>query len=160
MYGIHRAINQKKFTSESHKSIVSFIYIANLIKNAHSAQFKKHKLTPQQYNILRILKGSHPIPLTVGILKERMLDKMSDASRLVDRLEKLKLAKRNLNSEDRRAVDVSITDEGLAILSVIDLEADAFKSVLDVLSAEEIESLNGILDKLIDLHLPPLKHNG
>jgi MarR family transcriptional regulator, multiple gene regulator MgrA len=159
MYGIHRAINQKKFKSESHKSIVSIMYIANFIKNYHSSQFKKHKLTPQQYNILRILRGSHPKPLTVGILKERMLDKMSDASRLVDRLEKQNLAKRNLNHVDRRAMDVSITEQGLSILSLIDLEEESFNSIINALSTEEIENLNSILDKLIDLHLPVSEDN-
>lgn len=154
MYGIHRAINQKKFKSEGHKSIVSILYLSNFIKNYHSSQFKKHKITPQQYNILRILRGSHPMPLTIGILKDRMLDKMCDASRLVDRLEKMQLAKRVENTEDRRAVNVNITELGLQVLSNIDVEEDKFNSLINVLSADEVLHLNALMDKLIDLHLP------
>lgn len=159
MYGIHRAINQKKFNSEGHKTIVSILYLSNQIKNFHSTQFKKFKITPQQYNILRILRGSHPQPLTIGILKERMLDKMCDASRLVDRLEKLQLAKRIENLEDRRAVNVNITENGLKALSTIDLEEDKHNSIIDVLNPEEVMQLNALMDKLIDLHLPSIESN-
>jgi DNA-binding MarR family transcriptional regulator len=150
MQGINKAINQKEFKSEYHKSIVSIIYVFNLIKNNHNKILKQHKITEQQYNILRILRGTNPMPCNIGILKERMLDKMSDASRLVNRLVNLKLAIRKENEKDRRVAEVYISYKGLKVLAEIDSFNDDFESVIKHLSIEESKILNSILDKIID----------
>src|SRR5690606_22682725 len=105
-------------------------------------------ITLQQFNILRILRGQHPQPATVNLLKERMLDKMSDASRIVERLVKKKLAVREVNRKDRRAVDIYITEKGLELLKKLD-EKDLGTDVLRKnLSHEETDMLNRLLDNM------------
>ncbi|MCX7723608.1 MAG: MarR family transcriptional regulator, partial [Verrucomicrobiae bacterium] len=84
----------------------------------------KFDLTPQQFNLLRILRGQYPSPASISLIKERMLDKMSDASRLVDRLIQKKLVERKICSQDRRKVDVIITRKGLKLLEKIDAKND------------------------------------
>ncbi len=74
---------------------------------------KPFKITTQQYNVLRILRGQHPNPASINLIIERMLDKMSNASRIVDKLVAKKLADRKVCPEDRRMVDVLITDKGI-----------------------------------------------
>jgi DNA-binding MarR family transcriptional regulator len=108
----------------------------------------KAKITLQQYNILRILRGQHPKPATVNLLKERMLDKMPDVSRIIDRLVQKELVSRCTSDRDRRAVDILITDKGLEVLSQLD-EAMRITNVLDEhLTPEECEILNRLLDKM------------
>jgi len=153
MNGISKAINQKKFTSIYHKGIISIFYIANLIKGQNNHLFKSRSITIQQYNLLRILRGSSPNPCSIGILKERMMDKMSDASRLVDRLVILGLAERIENSVDRRAVDVHITQKGMNILSDLDKHQKEFEKALTCLSTKELDTLMTLLDKVIDASL-------
>ena len=148
--GINKAINQKKFKNEHHKFIISIIYISNLIKNNHQKFLKNYNITEQQYNILRILRGSYPKPCSIGILKDRMLDKMSDASRLVDRLVNLKLVLKTENESDRRTADVFITDLGLKILSEIDKHEKYFSKVVSCISEKEAMLINQLFDKIID----------
>lgn len=140
-------IGQKSFKSERQKGIVNLIYTTNWIISHQKEIFKDYGITYQQYNILRILRGQHPSPSTINTLKERMLDKMSDASRLVDRLVSKNLVIRQTNKNDKRAVDIIITDEGLKLLSKTDPVAEEMDSLLDSLSDEEVKILNDILDK-------------
>jgi DNA-binding MarR family transcriptional regulator len=102
----------------------------------------------QQYNILRILRGQHPQPATINLLKERMLDKMSDASRIVERLVQKGLVSRCTNERDRRAVDIMINDKGLEILKTLDLELNINNILKNNLSDEEAVQLNILLDKM------------
>jgi len=150
MNGISKAINQKMFRSEYHKSIISLVYVFNIIKNNQYSIFKKHNITEQQFNILRILRGSNPNTCSVGLLQERMIDKMSDASRLVERLVKAGLASSCKNKVDGRALDVLITEKGLEVLAEIDKHEAEFNSVINCLSEEETIKLNSYLDKIID----------
>src|SRR5258708_7664949 len=110
---IGEEIRQKKFSSEYHKMALNIIYTGNWITSVNGDRLKKHKLTPPQFNILRILRGQHPNPATVNLLIERMLDKMSNASRLVDKLKEKGLVERKTSENDRRACDVMITKRGL-----------------------------------------------
>jgi MarR family transcriptional regulator, multiple gene regulator MgrA len=104
----------------------------------------------QQYNILRILRGQHPKGTNINMLKERMLDRMSDVSRLVERLRKAGLVERKSSEVDRRAVDVKITDKGLALLQEIDLELPDLEDSLKLsLSEDEALQLNHLLDKIL-----------
>ncbi|MCX7850902.1 MarR family transcriptional regulator, partial [Thermus sp.] len=108
----------------------------------------KFDLTPQQFNLLRILRGQYPSPASISLIKERMLDKMSDASRLVDRLIQKKLVERKICSQDRRKVDVIITRKGLKLLEKIDAQNEELDSYLKNLSETEAKKLNHLLDKL------------
>ena len=109
---------------------------------------KKFGLTSQQFNIMRILRGQHPNPANIKLLRERMLDKMSDASRIVEKLRTKGLIERNTNESDRRACDVIITQKGLELLKVIDKEDITFDGFFSQLDEQEMKHLNHLLDKL------------
>ena len=141
-------IVQKNFRSEAHKLGVNIIFTFNWINNFHNNVMKKFGLTSQQFNIMRILRGQHPNPANIKLLQERMLDKMSDASRIVEKLRTKGLIERNTNESDRRACDVIITQKGLELLKVIDKEDITFDGFFSQLDEQEMKHLNHLLDKL------------
>jgi len=141
-------IKQHKFKSEAQKAAVNIIYTFNWIEAQTRDFFKKYDLTPQQFNILRILRGQHPEPSTINLLKERMLDKMCDASRMVERLRLKNLLERHTCPNDRRSVDILITNKGLTLLEEIDVEFDKFNEQLANLPEPDLKQLNFLLDKL------------
>ena len=148
MGSIGEEIKQQKFSSEYHKMVLNIIYTSNWIVSLDNERLKKHNISPQQFNILRILRGQYPKPATVNILIERMLDKMSNASRLVDKLILKKLVERKINENDRRSCDVLITKKGLALLSKIDKEHEEWEESFSSISKAEAKELNRMLDKL------------
>ncbi len=145
---LEEEISQKQFRNEYHKAAVNMVYTFNWLNNFNVGFFKPHGITPQQFNILRILRGQHPKPATIKLIKERMLDKMSDASRIVEKLRIKGLVERNICSHDRRNVDVCITQKGLELLSAIDALEKEIDAKLSTLDEEEIKQLNDLLDKL------------
>lgn len=140
-------LQTRSFRNEYHQANVNLIYTAKWIIKLHTELFNKYGLTMQQYNILRILKGKHPDVATIKYIKRRMLDKMSDASRIVEVLNKKELIRRIPNNEDRRKVDVTILPKGLELLKEIEKEDDYMDGFLSKLNAEEINLLNELLDK-------------
>lgn len=142
------AVRQKKFRSEYQKLIVNLRYTGNWINEKELILFKQYGITGPQYNVLRILKGQYPQPATVNLIIERMLDRMSNASRIVDRLERKELVMRKQCKNDRRAVDVIITERGLEVLDKIDLKIDLWESSYTNLSLQEARQMNSLLDKL------------
>jgi len=148
---IEKEIKQTlKFQSAHHKLAVNILYTASWINQRHTQKLKKFKLTPQQFNILRILRGQHPSPATVNLLIDRMIDKSSNASRLVDRLLEKEFVSRCMNENDKRSVNVLITQKGLDTLKQIDEEKHLLEEVTASLSKTETEELNRLLDKLRD----------
>lgn len=145
---LEEEIKQKKFKSEHHKLMVNLIYTTNWLMSIHGPLMKQYGLTVQQYNILRILRGQYPNPCTVNLLKERMLDKMSDASRLVDRLLEKGLLERRTCENDRRRVDINITPAGLDLLKKVDEDENKLYARMNMLSEEEASLVNDLLDKL------------
>jgi DNA-binding MarR family transcriptional regulator len=141
-------IKQKEFKNEYAKSVVNIIYTFNWVEAQNKDFLKKFDITSQQFNILRILRGQLPNPATINLLKERMLDKMCDASRMVDRLKTKGLLERQVCEKDRRAVDIIITKKGLELLAKIDKEIPDFEKVMHNLNQTEIKQLNLLLDKL------------
>ncbi len=146
--GLAEEIKQTKFISERQKGLLNLIYTYNSMINEMNAYFKSHDITRQQYNVLRILRGQYPKPASVNLLKERMLDKMSDTSRIVKRLEKKKLVSRQECDSDRRAVEITITKAGLKLLEDTDNTVNGFEHLLDNLSDKEAVQLNNLLDKI------------
>lgn len=142
-------IKQKKFTDEYHKAFVGISYLYNIIDYTQQKLFKEYDITPQQYNALRILRGQHPKPATVGLIKERMIDRNSDASRIVERLRKAGLVERVTCENDRRAVDVVITEKGLALLKRMDSVVNDIQEPLKKLDKTEIGELNELFDKML-----------
>ncbi len=143
-------IHQKKFSSEFQKLTINLIYTNNWIASKHAEYFKNSDITIQQYNVLRILRGQFPNPSSVKLIKERMLDKMSDASRIIDKLKLKKLVVRKECPNDRRSVDILITEKGLELLKTLDAVDEAPKELFKSLTVSEIKTLNALLDKLRD----------
>jgi DNA-binding MarR family transcriptional regulator len=144
---LEKDIHQPKFRSEYHKMTVNLIYTYNWVMEMSRRLFEKEDLTPQQFNILRILRGAAK-PLSTLQIRQRMLDKMSDTSRIVDRLMKKDLVKKVVCKTDRRLVDVTISDKGLSLLETLDSYNDELDNQLKGLSEEEAKTLNHLLDKL------------
>jgi DNA-binding MarR family transcriptional regulator len=143
-------IQQKKFKSIQQKLMLNLVYTTNWVTAKQGDFFKASDITVQQYNVLRILRGQYPNPCSIKLIKERMLDRMSDTSRIVDKLLAKKLLQRNECPNDRRSVNVIITDKGLELLKSLDHVDDIAKQTLKSLTTEEINTLNDLLDKLRD----------
>jgi DNA-binding MarR family transcriptional regulator len=141
-------IQSSKFEDNYHKAVINVTYTYGWLSNAFRCQFERYNLTQQQFNILRILRGQYPKPATINLLKERMLDKMSDASRIVDRLVQKGLVSRCTNSADRRAVDIRISEKGMDILTKLDIEFKTKDVLKNNLTEEEAAQLSDLLDKL------------
>jgi DNA-binding MarR family transcriptional regulator len=137
-----------RFDNNFHKVVVNILYTCGWMTTIIRERLRQHEVTIQQFNILRILRGQHPNPATINLLKERMLDKMSDASRIVDRLIQKELVSREVNQSDRRAVDIVITEKGLALLKEIDKDMLGADIVQKNISEDEAAQLNMLLDKL------------
>lgn len=145
---IEDEIKSTKFEDNYQKVVINVSYTSGWLNNLLRPEFEKFNLTQQQFNILRILRGQYPRPATVNLLKERMIDKMSDASRIVDRLIQKGLVSRCTNKSDRRAVDIRISDEGLNILSKMDIEFRSKQFLKNNLTEAEAAQLSELLDKL------------
>lgn len=145
--GLEDEIVQKEFLDENHKALVNIIYTYSFITNKMSGFFKSRGITRQQFNVLRILRGQYPNSANLNLIKERMLDKMSDASRIVERLRIKKLIDRQQSVHDRREVEITISKVGLDLLEETDQEIGKFYRMFDSLSKEELKLLNSLLDK-------------
>jgi uncharacterized lipoprotein YddW (UPF0748 family) len=144
---LENEINQRKFRTEYQKARINIIYTYNWLSEKISSIFEEWDVTPRQFNILRILRGEGK-PLSTLQIRQRMLDKMSDTSRIVDRLLKKGLVRKTPNGEDRRLVDVVITPKGKKLLENIDPFEDHADKIMENLSEEETRTLNKLLDKL------------
>jgi DNA-binding MarR family transcriptional regulator len=144
---IEKDIQQKKFHNEFQKVIVNTIFSGSWMEEKMKDFLKSEDITTQQYNILRILRGSKG-PLSTAQIRERMLDKMSDTSRLTERLLKKGLIKKSNSLTDKRLVDVSITNKGLKTLAKLDNRTDELDKIAAALTKEEAVLLNKLLDKL------------
>lgn len=145
---LEEEIKQSKFKNEYHKLGVNIIYTANWLTHHHSRHCKEFEISPEQFNILRILRGQYPNPATVNLLIERMLNKMSNASRLVEKLRKKGLVERKISKEDRRACEVVITEKGLDLLKEMDSTEKEMIKIMSHLSEAEVKNVNKILDKI------------
>lgn len=149
MMKLEQAIQQTNFNSEDQKLNLNFIYTFNWFTEFQKQYFLTYDITQQQYNVLRILRGHFPDPYSTSQIRDRMLDKMSDVSRIVDRLVKKELAIRTPSKDDRRLVDVVISDKGLKLLEQMDTTIDEQlnKPFADFSDAEK-EEFYRLLDKL------------
>ena len=151
---IEDEIKQTHFQDEHQKAIINLIYTAGWLQLRQACAFKQFALTSPQFNILRILRGQHPQPATVALLIERMLDKTSNASRIVDRLEEKKLVTRTVCPSNRRAVDIRITPAGLELLDQIDASGVMQAAAHASLSEAEAQQLNELLNKMREIDQP------
>jgi len=145
---IEQDVKQTKFTNEHQKVMVNILFTASWLNQKNSTRLKKFNLTPEQFNVLRILRGSHPTAMRLSDITERMLDRSSNCTRLVEKLRLKGFVTRKICESNRRQVDISITSSGLELLSAIDKEYKQWLSDLQSISESEARELNHILDKL------------
>lgn len=146
--GIDKDIQQAKFRNVYQKAGINLIYTLGWVKERTRSIFEAEDITSQQFNILRILRGSYPQPLSTLQIRERMLEKMSDTSRIVDRLITKGLVKKLTCKTDRRLVDVIISDKGKKLLERLDARQDEIDGVLSNLTEKEAATLSDLLDKI------------
>ena len=146
--GIEEDIKQKRpFKNAYQKAGVNLMYTYGWYTNRLKAFFKKHGITPKQYNILRILKGAGK-PVSTSFVRERLLDKMSDVSRIVDRMHDKDYLTKSTCSSDKRLVDLGLTPKSEKLLEVIQKDIDGMQKIMNALSEKEIKELNRLLDKM------------
>lgn len=148
--GLDKEIQTQNFRNEFQKVGVNIIFTANWFTERFKQILDDYDITNQQFNILRILRGGKR-PLSTLQIRDRMLDKMSDTSRIVDRLVKKELVEKTICEADKRLVDIRITDKGLALLLELDNRNEDTDSLLKGLNLEEAQQLNHLLDKLRDI---------
>ncbi len=144
---IEEEIKQTKFRNVQQKTILNILFTSNWIQNKQKEFFEPYGITGQQYNILRILRGQHPNQISGAEIKNRMLDKNSDVSRLLDRLIGKNLVIKSQCPKDKRASDISISDSGLSLLLKLDAAMDLLDGQLMSLSPEDASQLSSLLDK-------------
>jgi DNA-binding MarR family transcriptional regulator len=144
---LEKDINQTKFIDDYQKAMLNVFYTSSWMNEKTKTFFDKEQITAQQYNILRILRGAGE-PISTLQIRQRMIDKMSDTSRIVDRLLAKDLVKKNICPTDKRLVDVSITIKGKKLLAKLD-DAEVLKGEFcKTLSATEAKTLNKLLEKM------------
>ncbi|MDW8289011.1 MAG: MarR family transcriptional regulator [Flammeovirgaceae bacterium] len=147
---LEEEIKQSKFLSEKHKLVVNLIYTTNWLMYHQTVRLKPYGISPQQYNVLRILRGQYPNPAMLALIQERMLDKSSNATRLVEKLRLKGLVTRNLCEHNRRQVDILITQKGLDLLKTLDQEIEAEIQKFSFIKETDAKFINDILDELRD----------
>ncbi|MEM7511562.1 MAG: MarR family transcriptional regulator [Bacteroidota bacterium] len=145
---LEEEIQQYEFRSEYQRAALNLMLTHNWFKTVMQQLLKPFGVTMQQYNVLRILRGMNPKPITTAEIRDRMLDKMSDSSRIVIRLYDKGLVEKKVNKSDKRLVDVTISTKGLKLLE----EMDVFERKMDYefqgLTKEESIQFNQLCEKL------------
>lgn len=132
------------------KAVLNIMYTAYQVRCSVSDALKAYGLTPEQYNVLRILKGKHPEHMCVRDIAGRMLERSSNVPRIIDRLELKKLVKRSSSAEDKRETVVILTQAGINMLETVNVVVDASNDQICKLSDEDLEQLNDLLDRFRD----------
>jgi DNA-binding MarR family transcriptional regulator len=145
---LSKDIQQREFRSEYQKAILNILYTHNFLITEMSEVFKPFDITRQQYNVLRILRGQYPNPASVNLIKDRMLDKMSDTSRIVERLRLKGLITRSEAQKDKRLAEIKISEAGIELLDKMERPVITFEQTMHTLSEEEAKHLNCLLDKI------------
>ena len=145
--GITKDIHQTKFRNEKNQAMVNLLFTSNWMLEKIRNFVNQEEITPQQYNILRILRGAD-MPLSTLHIRERMLDKMSDTSRVVERLLAKGFVVKKISEKDKRKVDVVISDKGRKVLEKLDARNNELDGIFKNLTKEEALHLSLLLDKL------------
>jgi DNA-binding MarR family transcriptional regulator len=145
---IGKTIKQKKFKSGLEKVYINLFYTTNHFRDLHQPIFSRRGILGQHYNIMRITRGHYPEAVTPGYIKEVMLDKGSDITRLIDKLVNLGFVKRSVNPANKRKLDISLTQTGLLETNAIEIELDSVHQQYNHLTEDEYEKLSDLLDKL------------
>ena len=145
---LEEELKQKQFKTEHQKAVLNILFTGHWLDSENTKILKPFGISPQQYNVLRILKGQHPNAISVNNIMGRMIDKMSNTSRLVEKLRQKELIERVICEHDRRQVDVKITDNGIKLLEKLSFAIDDFEQLFNTITVGEAKLINTILDKL------------
>jgi DNA-binding MarR family transcriptional regulator len=145
---IEDEIKQREFKNERQKALINVMFTSNFLSTVIARHLKQYQLSTQQFNVLRILRGQYPNPIRANDLQGRMMDRMSNVSRIIEKLRVKNLLERQICEQDRRAVDVKITGKGLSLLKELDIVAYEWEAQLNSLSNKELNTLNHLLDKI------------
>ncbi len=145
---LEKEIKQQKFESEHHKAAINVLVTGNWLYSQNATFLKQYDLTPEQFNVLRILRGSYPRPMMLLDITARMIDKSSNCTRLVEKLRQKGLVKREICETNRRQVDILITKKGLTLLTELDTGTPEWLRLVQRLSKAEVKELNRMLDKV------------
>jgi len=148
MTEIEKLIKQDRFEGEFHKAYVNLIYTSNHFRDLNNEVFKSYKIQPQHYNLLRILKGKYPDPVTPGQIKEVMLDKGNDITRLIYKLEKLGWVVRSSCPGNKRNINITITRAGIKTLETITKNLEIINRQHKYLTEDEYKLLSNLLDRM------------
>ena len=148
---IEEQIKQSKFESEAEKAVVNIAFTQSYLNSRMNKMFKPYKVSQQQFNVMRILKGQHPKPVSINDITDRMIDKMSNASRLVEKLRVKGFVDRKVSKHDRRQADVFLTTTGLSTLEELNSAVNNFVAELEKMPRKDYEVLNNTLDKMRSL---------
>ena len=144
---LEEQLKQKEFKTKRQRAYLNVVYTASVLNLEQTRLFKPFGLSLQQYNVLRILRGQNGTPVSIGLIQERMLDIQSNASRLIDKLEDKKLVIRKVCPNDKRQMEITITQEGLKVLLELD-EVIVLNESNILLTDGEADMLNDLLNKL------------
>ncbi len=145
---LEEELKQKQFKSEHQKAVLNILFTGHWLDSENTKILKPYGISPQQYNVLRILKGQHPNAISVNNIMGRMIDKMSNTSRLVEKLRQKELIERVICEHDRRQVDVKITDQGIKLLEKLTSKMNDFDQLINNITVGEAKLINTILDKI------------
>lgn len=145
---LEKEIKQDKFYNEFQKASINILFTGSWLYNLNAAYLKKFGITPEQFNVLRILRGSAPKPMMLADITARMIDKNSNCTRLVEKLRQKGFVNREICENNRRQVDISITEKGLLVLKRIDADVPEWTRAMEKISKAEAKELNRLLDKL------------
>ena len=145
---LEEEIHQQTFRNEWQKAMINLLFTHGWMTRRVKAHLKGSGVSMQQYNVLRILNGSHPTPLTTSTISKRMLDKASDASRIVDRMHHKGWVEKSVCKEDKRLVNVLLSPRGRELIAELEQLSGNLDQILGNLSNEEAKELNTLLDRL------------
>ena len=144
-------IIKSKVISLELKTVLNLLYTTNLVQDKTSEALKSFELSTEQFNVLRILRGQKGVPASLSCVQERMICKMSNTTRLVDKLITKGMVQRSVCENNRRKVDIVITQKGMDTLAQLDEPMKELNnSIIKNLSVQETETLNSLLDKIRD----------
>ncbi len=145
---LEKQVIQARFRNNRHRAVANILYSYNNVVSRMQRMLNEYDLTLQQYNLLRILNRQYPEPVGNCTIREQMFDARSDITRIVDRLIKENLAVRKLCDHDRRKVNITISEKGRLLLDRLEELNDQLDGIVDVLTEEEVDVLNRLLEKV------------
>jgi DNA-binding MarR family transcriptional regulator len=147
---LEEAIQTNGFESAAHKAAVNLMFVAYHVKTFVSQRLKTHDLTPEQYNVLRILKGKHPQAMCVKDVNGRMIERSSNVPRIIDRLVQKQLVERSQSGADRRETNISLTQNGLDRLLAVKPSMERINQEMSSLPEADLNELNNLLDRYLN----------